>query len=268
MSTGTREAGLIRPVLSRLQRWTSVACRGFAQDLLFPPRCARCDDDLFDAQDDVQLCGDCRDLLGPETWIGCRRCGATTPAELPPPDSCGWCNTMGLRFDRTVVLGSYRDELREAVLKMKNAAREQLAKAVGQLFCHLRGGDLAQFQADLVVPVPMHWARRLVRGVNSPDTLAACVARHLRVRSVERIVFCSRKTLPQASLRRGKRLQNVRGAFGLRAGYDLRGVRVVLVDDVLTTGATASEIAKVLKEAGASIVSVAILTRAEGRGHS
>jgi predicted amidophosphoribosyltransferase len=108
--------------------------------------------------------------------------------------------------------------------------------------------------------------RRLFRGTNSPEILAWRIAGQLGARVAPGMLFRSRNTLPQADLPPGKRFQNVRGAFGLRAGYDLRDRKVVLVDDVLTTGATCSEIAGVLKRAGAATVVAAVLARAEGPG--
>lgn len=75
----------------------------------------------------------------------------------------------------------------------------------------------------------------------------------------------TRKTLPQADLPPSRRFENVRGAFRLAAGYDIRGARVLLVDDILTTGATCSEAAKVLKQAGAASVAVAVIARTADR---
>lgn len=211
------------------------------------------------------LCGDCREALCPADWVACRRCGAAAEADPPPPESCPWCRGSRFRFDRVVPLGPYRDQLRAGVLKMKRPAGDSLSTVMGELYCDRRGGEIASLRADMIVPVPMHWARRIVRGTNSPDILAARLAGRLDAAVVRGMLFRCRNTLPQAHLPPAERFQNVRGAFRLRAGYDLRGVRAILVDDILTTGATCSEAAGVLKEAGASIVGVAVLARAEGR---
>jgi predicted amidophosphoribosyltransferase len=123
---------------------------------------------------------------------------------------------------------------------------------------------LAELDPDLVAAVPMHWRRRLLRGTNSPEVLARHLARHLRIPLAVRMLVRGRNTLPQADLTPGERFQNVLGAFRLGAGYDLRGARVVLVDDILTTGATCSEAAKVFKRAGAAMVVAVVAARAEG----
>lgn len=267
MLIATHKAGFVRVGLRRLWRRTAGAGGRFAVDLLFPPRCARCDADLPEltaSRHDVLLCEECRRVLAPGPWSGCRRCGAKAPAELPSPPTCTWCEAMRLGMDRSVVLGAYEGKLREAVLRLKRSSEEPLAVALARLFWRSRQKALRRLDVDLVVPVPMHWTRRLVRGVNNPDVLAAEVASKLKVPAADRTVYRCRKTLPQANLTRNKRFRNVRGAFRLGAGYDLRGARVLLVDDILTTGATSSEIAKLLKEAGVSMVAVGVLARAAG----
>lgn len=151
------------------------------------------------------------------------------------------------------------------MLRMKRPRGQPLSAAMARLLALRRGPQLAELGADLIVPVPMHWARRLGRGVNGPETLAECLARLLGIPVRRRVLSRSRNTLPQASLRRSERFRNVRGAFRVRAGYHLEGRRVLLVDDILTTGATCSEAAKTLKQAGATMVAAAVVARAEAR---
>ena len=264
MTSGTQKAGLFWPALRRVGRWTSTTGGRFALDLLFPPRCAHCDVDLPETEGSVLLCEACRDLLAPESTPGCRRCGATLSADGRLRQSCGWCETHRLRIDRTVVLGPYQDELRDAVLRLKRTSGEPLAAALARLFWRHRRDALEELRADWIVPVPMHWTRRLRRGVNCPDLLAAGLSQELRIPVADRLLRRCRNTLPQANLPPSKRFRNVRGAFRVRVGYDLRGARVLLVDDILTTGATASEAARAMKRSGASVVGVAVVARAEG----
>jgi len=147
---------------------------------------------------------------------------------------------------------------------MKRKGGEPLATALGEFLARMRGEELASLKFDVVVPVPMHWQRRLARGANSPEVLAEKIARRLRIPVLKRALRQVRNTLPQKDLPLKRRWQNVRGAFGLRAGYDLGGARVALVDDVLTTGATCSEAAGILKKGGASHVVAVVLARAHG----
>jgi len=233
-------------------------------NLLFPPRCAFCDVELPGSQVDPLLCGKCRSLLGPAAVPSCPRCGAAVSTAAVGADGCRRCRNVRLKFDTVVPLGAYRGQLRSAVLKMKHPAGDHLSAAVGRLFGQRRGAEVAALRPDLVVPVPMHWTRRLARGTNSAELLAAGLSRHLGVRLARQILVRCRNTLPQADLPPSRRFQNVRGAFRLKAGYDLEGRRVVLVDDILTTGATCSEAAKVFREAGVAMVAAAVVARAEG----
>jgi ComF family protein len=147
---------------------------------------------------------------------------------------------------------------------MKRPADRALAVGLGG---HLATSVADAFPAgeiDAVMPVPMHWSRRVWRGANSPEVLAATIAGRLRIPSVSHLLVRRRRTIPQASLSPGRRRANVRGAFAVHPHKDLVGSHVLLVDDILTTGATLNEAAKTLRKAGCREVSVAVLARAEG----
>jgi ComF family protein len=169
-----------------------------------------------------------------------------------------------LELDAVVPLGIYDGELRRAVLKMKRSTGENLAVNMGWLLGYCRREELAALQADCVVPIPMFWTRKIRHGINSAELLAEFLARALGLPCHKRALARKRNTIRQMELPPKKRFRNLRDAFRLRAGYDLRGTRVLLVDDVLTTGATCSAAAKTLKQAGVAWVGAAVLARAEG----
>ncbi len=247
----------------RVRGWGQL-CGRLGLRLLFPPRCASCDLDLEDAPGDLLLCDDCQQMLGPPSWRFCRRCGAAAiPGELPAA-TCPRCEGQRLHFDAVLSLGHYHGGLRPAVLKMKHRQGETLAVALAELLVRRRRAVLEAFRPHLVLPVPMHWWRRLGRGFNSPDVLAQVLARALRVPWSPELLVRRRNTLPQMRLAPKMRFQNLRGALRLRADDAIAGRRILLVDDILTTGATCSEAARVLKQADAAWVGVAVLARAEG----
>lgn len=136
---------------------------------------------------------------------------------------------------------------------------------MAQLFAHRLRQKLTQWAPTLVVPVPMHWRRRWVRGVNSPEILAAALGRTVGAPAADHLAICSRFTRLQRELSPRARKINVHGAFRVREHGCLQGARVVLVDDVFTTGATCGELAKTLKQAGASAVWAAVLARTPPR---
>jgi ComF family protein len=193
--------------------------------------------------------------------------GASVSKDESARDECGVCRRRKYCFDKVVPLGVYEGAVRQAVLRMKRAENDYLARAMAELYWRRRGAELAALKPDVVIPVPMYWRRRMNRGVNSPETLAAKVSRCLGVPFERRMLIRCRRTRPQAELSPSKRIENVRGAFRLEGGYDIKGIRVLVVDDIMTTGATCSEIAKVLRAAGAESVCAAILARTLGGGH-
>jgi ComF family protein len=134
---------------------------------------------------------------------------------------------------------------------------------VGELWAGCAEGRLHALGADLVVPVPLHWRRRWQRGYNQSEALARPLAARLGLSCRPWCLRRIRHTPQQPSQRAAGRLENVRGAFRARGGV-LAGRTILLVDDVLTTGSTASEAARALRQAGARRVVVAVLARAHG----
>jgi ComF family protein len=152
------------------------------------------------------------------------------------------------------------------VLSIKHPHQQPLTFSLAELLHERRGGDLAALRCDAVVPIPMYWTRRLWRGVNNPEVVGQRLAAALKIEYAAHLLVRSRHTEPQADLSPDQRRKNVHGAFGASRHRNLPGARVLLVDDILTTGATASEAARMLKQAGAAYVAVAVIARAEG-GH-
>lgn len=254
--------------LARLLQWTRPAAQAVV-DLLLPVRCAWCAGEVEDEDRRALLCDKCRQVLGPETWPSCGRCGAAAPADLPRPADCPLCRKTRFFFETVVSLGGYKGELRNAILATKHARGDYLAVALGDLFAIRRAKEIESLHPNLIVPVPMHWTRRLVRQANVPELLARRMGKALGI-PVGMALRQRRRTAPQKTLLPRQRFHNVRGAFAVRRGLHFRGGRriggrrIVLMDDVMTTGATCSEAARTLIAAGADSVIVAVLARAEG----
>jgi ComF family protein len=157
--------------------------------------------------------------------------------------------------------GLYQEGLREAVHRFKFRGDLGLDRPLGELLAEALSGQAAPgWRPDLVVPVPLHRRRLAERTYNQSLLLARAVARSWRVPVPARLLLRTRATPPQQGLSAEERRRNLRGAFALR--QPLGGERVLLVDDVLTTGATARECARVLRDGGAGEVAVAVLARA------
>lgn len=228
--------------------------------LLFPPQCLDCHAEIPTCDDGILLCADCRRRYSPDEWPRCYRCGAALVADAL---CCPWCSQHVLQFDAVFPLGRYVGQLRRSVLRMKRSSSDTLALALGRCLAARRREEILAFGPDMVVPIPLHWKRWLLRGSNHAETLARPIAQTggspLQNGALKRIL----NSPPQKALGLVDRFRSVRNAFQVRAGYDLKGKRVLLVDDVLTTGATCSSAATALKRAGAAKVAVAILARAD-----
>jgi ComF family protein len=164
-------------------------------------------------------------------------------------------------FDAVYSFGSYEGALRKLIHLFKYERMHPLSKPLGGLLARALPRDL---EFDAIVPMPLHWRRRWERGFNQAELLAREIARRWNV-PVERAVRRRKATAPQSGLTNSKRRLNVSGAFVLRGGAKIDGARVLLVDDVLTTGATAAACARVLKHGGARHVALAAVARADRR---
>lgn len=238
------------------------ACVGL--QLLFLPICAGCGAAIAELSGAVELWDNCRRAYLVERDHLCTQCGARAGQRLFCLKSCGSCCQRRLQFDRVISLGSYEGLLRCAVLRMKKPTGELLCRVVARLFSLVPAEQFYRERPDVVVPAPMHWSRRLLRGNNGAQIIAEEVAQILRLPLVHRILVRRRNTGQQFRLPPGQRVNNVRDDFCCRTSYPLDGSRALLVDDILTTGATASEAAGVLRMDGARTVSVAGIARTEG----
>lgn len=239
---------------------------GRAANLLFPPICALCaipsepDDGIVG----INLCNRCiYDLKGTGFPV-CKKCARPLPKGIADDaDDCPNCRGKRVRFDRTYAIGVYGGVLREAVLQMKQATGEPLTLAMGCLLGEHLSNKLAVAPTH-VVAVPTHWTRRLKRDVNCAEILLEAVAAKIGVRGSGRLLRCRRNTSKQGTLLPHERRANVRGAYRVSTGYVISGAKVLVIDDVMTTGATANEIAKILRRAGAASVEVAVVARGIG----
>ncbi len=235
---------------------------GLGLNLLFPPCCTFCDDET----DPVQaggpiLCSQCIQRLLPGDFGHCARCGAVN-RKLVDDSRCVECRDKKLWFDAVKPFGIYRGDLQKAVIRMKQPSGQALAMSVGLLMAERL--DLADRLGppDAVTCVPKFWLRRIVRGANSAETLMSAVADRHPVTALPGLLICRRNTSKQSMLSQRQRQQNVRGAFTVAAGYDLADAHILVVDDIMTTGATANEVARVLRKAGAGHVTIATVGRA------
>jgi len=229
---------------------------GAALDLLLPPYCLNCGAAVGGAGG---LCARCwRDI----TFLGapcCAGCGLPFGYELGPDVLCASCLRERPVFNRARAAVRYDEASRRLILAFKHGDRLHLAPAFGGWM--RRAGAALLGEADLVVPVPLHWTRLFARRYNQAAVLAHALARAGGPPVGADWLVRRRRTPSQGKRNAQARRRNVAGAFALRRGRSVEGRRVVLIDDVLTTGATLNECARVLLRAGAARVDALTLAR-------
>lgn len=242
-------------------RWLRQAV-GAALDAVLPPQCLSCG---VVTQTPGALCAACWTKI---VWLTpplCACCG--TPFEFDPAPAgnervlCAPCLAEPPVFARARAVFRYDEASRGLVLAFKHADRTHSAPAFGQWL--VRAGAELLADGDLVVPVPLHWTRLAWRRYNQSALLAQVVARTSGHECVPDLLRRVRRTPTQGDRGRAARRRNVRRAFAVSECYrsHLAGRRVVLVDDVFTTGATVEECARVLIDSGAAEVAVLTLAR-------
>jgi len=232
-----------------------------ALDWFYPRHCHNCGEPLVEQESEI-FCRDCLAELADSAIKEpmCRQCGLPLAGAAADP-LCGLCHQEGPHFDVARALFPYASPVGPLVRSLKFHGEYYLGDLLLRRELDLGWMPQAVAQVDGIVPVPLHWRRRIERGYNQSLLLARVVARHLGVKLLRRSLKRTRYTSQQARLTRPKRRENVRGAFTVKNEERLKGLRLLLVDDVMTSGATASECAKVLKKAGVRGVNVFTLAR-------
>lgn len=236
-------------------------------DFLYPPVCPLCQQEVSPTEARFRggFCTTCREGLARRQGGTCLRCGGTIGPYLDPTAGCSYCKDEKYVFERVIRLGVYEDLLQSACLRGKHAGSESLLRGLASLLWDMESQAFLESQIDLVIPVPVFWQQRIFRSHDTTETLGLVWSRQLKRPLARHILKKSRRTESQATLGPHERRHNLRNAFAVRRPARLKGACVLLVDDVMTTGATANESAKVLKKAGAERVVVAVLAR--GLGH-
>lgn len=246
--------------MERFDRLSGLA-RGMVTivlDALLPPRCAACDEPVDRPR---SLCLGCWSALTFITRPLCAVCG--NPFETAPPGApvCGDCHAMPPAWQRGRSALRYDDASRPLVLGFKHGDRLHLASLLAG-WMRTTGAELLA-EAEVIVPVPLHRWRLVARRYNQAAVLAHALGRVAGVPVSDRALVRVRRTPSQGQLTKTQRARNVQGAFRVDAARraEIAGRRVLLVDDVLTSGATAGACTRVLLRAEASAVDLLTLAR-------
>jgi ComF family protein len=229
--------------------------------LVFPWECALCG-----APGEASpFCEGCRDELLDASGVPCERCAMPVGPWADRTGGCSECRGKSLGFDGVIALGPYAGPIRHLCLRLKAERNAWLAPWLAAVLAESRAEALRSCVPgdSWVVPIPLHWRRRLRRGYNQSEALALGLSKRLALR-MARPLRRVRATPPLARSGRSERARVMRDAFRAKDSPSLQGRVILLVDDILTTGATCGAAARALKRAGAARVIAVVVGRAEG----
>jgi ComF family protein len=224
--------------------------------VFFPAGCRICDR-LLTGASRVPICGDCLSSFVPAPGITCEICGRPLGAWAPRPEQaqlCPACVDKTYAFDRARSFAVYEGALVDAILLLKFEQIGPLGSWFAERLAEIVRREGNAMAADVVVPVPLHRQRERERGYNQAALLSRPLAKRLHLPHKAVLLMRTRARPDKRILTLEERWESVRGAFATRPGSQVDNLRVLLVDDVLTTGATLDACAQALRDAGAKSV--------------
>jgi ComF family protein len=229
---------------------------GAIASLVFASPCRICSEVLTNASR-IPICERCLngfEKIGEPMCAGCGRPFTTAGAGRIGTPLCRLCRVGFYGFDRARSFAIYDEALREAVLLLKYQELTRLGDWFAERLADVVARAPGEWNADVVVPIPLHADRRRERGYNQAELIARPLAERLGIPFNSRTLVRTKPRPPQLVLSRTEHWKSVRGAYAIRPSVKVDNLRVLLVDDVLTTGATLDAGARVLKKAGAATV--------------
>ncbi|MCH5251850.1 MAG: ComF family protein [Lachnospiraceae bacterium] len=218
-------------------------------DLLFPEKCPFCDEILNRKEEGV--CGVCRKNLPVVTEPSCKRCGK--PISSVEEEYCTDCRGKDSPLSQGTALWIYTEQVKKAMADFKYEGCYTEGTFYARELYHYRGAKILNWDPDLIIPVPLYWRKRWFRGFNQAACIASELGRLLNIPVLEGALVRSRHTKPQKGLDDKQRRNNLKGAIQVNEKYEdeiCRSRRVLLVDDIYTTGSTMRECASVLRKKG------------------
>jgi len=227
-------------------------------DNLWPPLCISCD---IPIQDSNGLCSSCWARMRFLSTPQCSACGVPFPFDVGSQALCVACARSHPPYESARASLIYDDASRGMILAYKHGDRTDLVPALTKMM--MRPGAVLLDRADIVAPVPLHWTRLLSRRYNQAGLISNRLAKICGMRSIPDVLVRTKRTGTQGDKTSAGRKRNVKGAFRVHPRHKemLEGKRVLLIDDVLTTGATVESAARALLKDGASAVDVLTIAR-------
>jgi ComF family protein len=230
-------------------------------DILFPPLCHVCKCFIPDAGP-IHLCRACSEKISPVCSPMCTVCGVPFRTEQGIDHVCSSCTVTSRPFVSARAAVLFDGPAQKLIHRLKYGNKVHLSRPLGLMTARYLSSFAAECGAELIVPVPLHPRRLRQRGFNQALLLADFLTKGWHIPTSRNNLRRIRWTEPQIHLSGDDRVKNVRDAFAVKDPVLFEGKRLLLVDDVYTTGSTVAECAKVLKRSGAGKIHVATVARA------
>ena len=233
---------------------------GGLTDIIYPSKCPACKTKIVGQWHDHFLCGHCRSKIKKNLPPFCHSCGRRLSKSGFAKNICPSCQKTRMHFDRAFSPFAYDGPIKEVIHEFKYRGKDYLGKPLSRMMIDfVREYNIGAHLMDSVVAVPLSAARLREREFNQAHILAVHIGQAFNKEVLSDVLCRSRHTRTQTELEPDERLANVKDSFLVASPAAVKGKNLILVDDVLTTGATSSEAARALKSAGANIVFVLTL---------
>ena len=227
------------------------------EEIIFPHYCLACHKKLLLPASEEALCPECSDALMPTTPPFCQKCGRTLSKITPERHICAECANIHFYFERAWASHPYKGVVKEMIHNFKYKHKLQLGKLLSTLLIDFVANyHIPIVHCDYVIPIPLTSLKLREREFNQAQILGCNFARHFGLPMLSNTLARLRTTASQAELDKNSRWKNIQGAFAVKNQEAIKGKSILVIDDVLTTGATASEAAHALTQKGARTVFV------------
>ncbi len=219
-------------------------------DFLFPKTCVYCMKFILSEGTSNYLCEECYQKIKFIESPICQICGLPVK---PHKIYCDRCTKGKQKIYYNVLRGIllFEEPIKECIHKLKYKGKDYIGKFLSEFFIQYLQNNSYLLDIDLIVPVPIHWTRKIQRGFNQSELLSEPVAKKFKIKYDNRNLFRRKRTKPQVKLNKEERLINISEAFAVRDPDFFSGKSVLIIDDVSTTGETINQCAKVLRQSGA-----------------
>ena len=231
-------------------------------DFVYPRHCYSCNNTIND-EHEKYICNRCYNQIKFRERNRCKRCGLMLgPYAITSNSRCISCKNIKIWFNTVDCVTSFEDPIKGLIHRFKYNKEQVLGIPLGKILIDGFKFCASSYSIDMVVPVPLYWKRNIKRGFNQSAIIAKMLSKHFSIPISIGNLCRIRNTKTQTTLNRKQRLENMKNAFSVNKPLKFVDKNVLLVDDVMTTGITASECAHTLKQCRAKVVHLLVLARA------